>query len=125
MILMKELYRLKGDDKMMLLLYKTNVELEATVREIAHNQSADANESKNLIAQIKEKNVTAMKYLEQRLLEERDNVEDLVEKKRVLEDSIFESQEERTQLVHLVEDARSTIRDLVGNLMKHRAPSLI
>ena len=97
-------------------LQKTNVELEATVREIAHNQSADANESKNLIAQIKEKNVTAMKYLEQRLLEERDNVEDLIEKKRVLEDSIFESQEERTQLVHLVEDARSTIRDLQGKL---------
>ena len=60
--------------------------------------------------------MTAMKYLEQRLLEERDNVEDLIEKKRVLEDSIFESQEERTQLVHLVEDARSTIRDLQGKL---------
>lgn len=97
-------------------LQRTNVELETTLKDIAHNQSADANESKNLISQIKEKNVVAMKYLEQRLLEERENVEDLIEKRRVLEDSILESQEERAQLVHLVEDARSTIRDLQGKL---------
>ena len=63
-------------------LQRTNADLEVSLKDIQHSYSSDAHDSKLLIDQIKEKNITALRYLETRLAEERDATEELAEKKR-------------------------------------------
>jgi len=63
-------------------LQRTITELEIALRAAEHSSSSEAQNSALLLEQVKEKNVAALRFLETRLLEERDIVTQLTQKIR-------------------------------------------